>query len=111
MQPTSPELIVVHTTVDSEAVAKALMQRVIQERAAACAALSAPCRSSYHWKGALEHAVEWQLSFKTRLDLFDRVAAIIKSLHPYELPEIIATPIVCADPDYAEWILAQTSRS
>ncbi len=103
-------MIIVHTTVDSQAVAEALMKRVVEERAAACAALSAPIQSIFHWKKNIETAVEWRVSFKTRLDLFEQVASIIRSVHPYELPEIIATPIACADTAYAEWIHSETGK-
>lgn len=102
------ELVIIHTTVNSAALAETLMKRVLEERAAACAALSPPSQTRYHWKGGIETAEEWSLTFKTRADRFERVAAIIKELHPYELPEIIATPVVFVDKDYEDWLLAET---
>jgi len=102
------ELVIIHTTVDSAAFAEMLMKRVVDERAAACAVLSPQSKTRYHWKGGIETAVEWCLTFKTRADLFERVADIIKELHPYDIPEIIATPIVLADKTYADWLLSET---
>jgi len=90
-------------------VAEMLVKRVVDERVAACAALSPPCRSTYHWQGKIENANEWQVTFKTRADLFDRVAAVIRSIHPYQVPEIVALPIVCADEAYSDWIRSETA--
>jgi periplasmic divalent cation tolerance protein len=89
-------------------VADALIKRVIDERAAACAALSASQTSRYHWQGKIETATEWCITFKTQRRLFNRVAEIIRAQHPYEVPEIIATPILSADPAYAAWVVAET---
>lgn len=104
----TPDLILIQTTVDSLAVADVLMKRVINERAAACAALSASATSHYRWRGQIETTTEWYLTFKTRRELFGRVADLIRAHHPYETPEIIAIPVLEADPAYAAWILTET---
>ena len=62
----------------------------------------------YHWRGAIETAMEVPVTAKTRGDLFDDVAASIRSQHPYELPEILAVPISDGSPAYLAWIDAES---
>jgi len=68
-----------------------------------------PIRSTYWWKGKVEEAEEWLLMMKTRRGLFSSLEKEIKALHPYEVPEIIALPIVAGSAPYLEWIQAETS--
>ena len=77
-------------------------------RLAACVTIGAPVTSMYHWRGAAETADETPLTIKTRAELFDEVAAAIRSRHPYELPEIIAVPISDGTADYLAWLDAGT---
>ena len=67
--------------------------------------------SRYVWKGAIEHSDEWALSIKARAADFEEIAAAIRALHSYELPEIIALPLLAADAAYADWLAEATERS
>ena len=86
--------IQVVTTIDTEEGATRLARTLVERRLAACVQVAGPVASVYRWQGRVEEAREWQCLIKTRADLFDAVAAAIRALHAYELPEIIALPIV-----------------
>lgn len=105
-----PSYILVHTTLPDEAAARALAHTLVESRVAACVSIGAPVESLYHWQGTLESAREIPLTVKTRADCYADVARAIRGLHPYELPEILAVPILDGNADYLAWIDAQTRR-
>jgi len=71
--------------------------------------IGGPIESHYWWQGKLESSQEWQCVAKTRADLYDKIEAAIKQLHPYDEPEIIATPITAGSAGYLSWIDSETS--
>ena len=71
---------------------------------------SGPITSTYRWRGKIERQEEWQCWAKTRGELFDRVEAAIRRIHPYEVPEIIAVPIVAGSAGYLSWLDAETTE-
>ena len=83
---------------EAETIARAL----IEEKLAACVQLSG-IESWYRWEGAVEHSPEWRLHIKTAPLLARTVEARIKTLHSYDLPEIVALPIE-GSADYLRWI-------
>jgi periplasmic divalent cation tolerance protein len=88
---------------DAEVAAR-VAEACVTERLAACANIFGPIDSIYRWKGAIERAAEIPLLLKSRADLFEKLSARVKSLHPYEVPSIIATEIELIDPAYAKWL-------
>ena len=92
-------------------VARRISDHLIQERLVACANIRAAIESSYRWKGNLERETEVPLLVKTREELFDRVAAKIKVLHPYEVPSIVGVAADRVNQDYLDWIYAETSSA
>jgi periplasmic divalent cation tolerance protein len=102
--------ILVHTTLPDEDAARSLARTLVESRLAACVTVGAPVESLYHWQGKLENAREVPLMVKTRAERYDDVAAAIAASHPYELPEILAVPIVHGSPDYFAWIDASTTH-
>jgi periplasmic divalent cation tolerance protein len=100
-------LIVITNTPDRD-VALKIARALIERKLAACVNILAECTSIYRWQGKLETATEVPLMIKTRAAIYDDVEAAIKSLHPYELPEIVAVPIERGLPDFLEWINAET---
>jgi periplasmic divalent cation tolerance protein len=101
-------LLVVTNTPD-RAVAQAIANALIERQLAACVNVLAECTSVYRWKGAVESAAEVPLLIKTRTEQYAAVEAAIRSLHPYELPEIIALPVERGLPAYLDWVEAQTA--
>jgi periplasmic divalent cation tolerance protein len=60
--------------------------------------------SVYWWQGRMEKATEWQCVLKTRDDQYEKVEARIVGLYSYEVPAIIAVPVVHGSTSYLEWI-------
>ena len=100
--------MIVITNVPSREVALDIARMLIERRLAACVNLLAECTSVYRWQGKLETAREIPLLIKTRADIYDEVEAAVRSLHPYELPEILAVPVERGLPDYLEWVNTET---
>jgi periplasmic divalent cation tolerance protein len=101
------ELIVITNAPDRD-VALKIARALIERKLAACVNILAECTSVYRWQGKLETATEVPLLIKTRAAIYPEVEAAIKSLHPYELPEIVAVPIERGLAAYLEWVGAET---
>jgi periplasmic divalent cation tolerance protein len=96
--------IVFLTTCDSEAAAGELARKLVENRVAACVNIVSGVRSIYRWKDKVEDAAEWLLLIKSRRDLFASLRAEIAKLHTYEVPEIIALPVVEGSETYLAWL-------
>lgn len=94
----------VTTTLPNEAAAELVAATLVAERLAACAQVLGPVSSTYLWRGSPERSQEWYCHFKTTITRFPELRKRIRELHPYELPEIIALPIIDGDEGYLEWI-------
>ena len=92
------------------AAAEGLAARLVEEGLAACAQVAGPVGSTYRWQGRVETATEWYCHLKTSAARLPDALARIRILHPYEVPEIIALPIVSGDPDYLRWVGESVSR-
>jgi len=101
--------IQVLTTVEKKEDARRIAEIVVSRRLAACVQVVGPIGSTYWWRGKIENAEEWLCLMKTRRDLYGKLEETIKSVHPYEEPEIIALPIVEGSKGYLRWIEEETS--
>jgi periplasmic divalent cation tolerance protein len=99
--------IVVLTTCDSEMLAEQLARHLVEHRLAACVNILPKGRSVYRWKEKIEDAGEWVLLVKSRRDLFAALRAEMQKLHTYEVPEVIAIPIVDGSDAYLGWLDGQ----
>lgn len=97
------------TTVGSEADAQRIAEALIQQRLAACVQIDAAIQSYYRWEGRLAVDTEWRLVIKTTRSRWDALRQTLAQLHPYELPEMIATEIVLGSDEYLAW-MARESR-
>jgi periplasmic divalent cation tolerance protein len=102
--------IQVVTTTGNRADAERISQILVDRRLAACVQVAGPIQSTYHWQGRVETAEEWQCVAKTSLDRFEELRQAVISAHPYDVPEIIATPIVTAHQPYLDWMQHELSR-
>lgn len=97
--------IVVLVTCGSVREARRIAQRLVEQRLAACGnVLEAPLRSIYRWKGKIETAREYLLIVKTSRRRFAALEKMVKRLHSYDVPEIIALPMAAGSADYLKWI-------
>lgn len=101
--------ILVYITCKDTEQAEKIAGAVVAARLAACANILPGMKSLYRWQGKIETAQECMLLLKTRSDLFDDCAALVRSLHSYETPCIVALPLVNGTPDFLDWIIAQTT--
>ena len=98
------DYVQVVTATSSEEEAQKIARTLVQQRLAASAQILGPMTSMYWWKGKIETSREWQCTAKTRKDLYDQVAQTIQQLHSYEVPSILAVPILAGSASYLEWL-------
>lgn len=98
------DVLIVLTNLPDAAAAEALAERLIRERLAACVNVLAPCRSVYRWQDAIEHTQETPLLIKTTRAGYPALEAAIVAHHPYELPEIVAVPVLQGFAPYLAWV-------
>lgn len=94
---------VVLVTASSQQEAETIASSLIESQLVACVSVL-PIHSIYTWQGQIHSASEWQLMIKTDLALFSQLEIKIKELHSYEVPEIIAIPILAGSQPYLQWI-------
>ena len=104
------EPLLILTNVPDQGTAEKLAHALIEARAAACVNVLAACRSIYRWQGAVETADEIPLLIKTTAANYARVEAIVRAQHPYDVPELIATPITHGLPAYLAWVASETEK-
>ena len=100
--------LLVLTNVPDPAIAERMARHLVEAGLAACVNILAPCRSVYRWQGTLEEASEIPLLIKSTLQRYPALESVIKSMHPYDVPEIIAVPITIGWPAYLGWVDEQT---
>ena len=100
------EFLVVYVTAPAGEEAQRLAGALVQEKLAACVNRIPGVESTYTWEGRVERDTEDLLIVKTRADLFDRLKERVRALHGYDVPEIIAVPIVQGSESYLEWMTA-----
>jgi len=106
------EMVVIITS-GREKEAKRLARVLVEEKLAACVNILPDVESNYWWKGKIESSQEWMLVLKTQEKMVQRIIERVKEIHSYEVPEVIALPIVTGNRDYLQWIsdvLASRSR-
>jgi periplasmic divalent cation tolerance protein len=104
MQQNSSPYLLIYISCGSKDNARQIASALVQEKLAACISILPGVESLYHWQGKLESAEEVVLMIKTRRELFTILREHVCKLHHYELPEIIAVPIVEGLEPYLNWI-------
>lgn len=89
-------------------VAEQMAATLVDEKLAACINIMPEMKSVYRWQGQVESDLEVQVQIKTTAALYDKLQQRISALHPYEVPEIIALPILRGSPSYMQWITENT---
>lgn len=102
------DLIEVVITCPDMASAEAVARACIEPGLAACANIAPGLVSIYRWRGAVERESEVAVTLKTRAGRFAELAAAVAAVHPYEVPAIVALPILRTSPAYGDWIRAET---
>ena len=98
------EPIVVLTTCPDEAAASRIARDLVESGLAACVSRVGPVHSTYRWQGAVQDEPEVLLVIKTVIPRYSELEMRLKSLHPYEVPEIIALSVASGSPEYLGWL-------
>jgi periplasmic divalent cation tolerance protein len=105
------QYILVMVTAPTQEVGKQIIEMLIDKKLAACVNMISPVNSCYLWQGKSYEEEEVLLIVKTRAELFEaEIVPAIKSIHPYDVPEIIALPILMGSQSYLDWIGEVTER-
>ena len=103
------DCVIVWTTIGSTADGRGMASILVGERLAACVNVLPEMESIYRWKGQVETDHERQLVMKTTAGRVSALAARVRELHDYDVPEFVVTPIVDGSDAYLAWIRESTS--
>lgn len=102
------EICEVVVTADSADWLLGLTRELVAARLAACGQTVASIRSVYRWQGKIEEDAEARVALHTRRSLVPQIVAKVNEQHPYDVPCVIALPVLAANPAYHAWVLAET---
>lgn len=102
--------IVIFCTVPDPGSGERLARALVEERLAACVNLLPDLTSIYRWQAAVQRENECLLLIKTTAARFEALAERLRALHPYDVPEIIALPVIHGSPDYLHWLTENTRK-
>lgn len=108
---TGAEHLQVSVTIDSRQAAVALARAAVTARLAACAQVSGPLTSVYWWDESVNEDTEWIVHLKTSATRYAELEALLRREHGYDVPEIVAVPIVAGNPDYLSWVTTETTTA
>jgi periplasmic divalent cation tolerance protein len=91
--------------------AESIAEVLVGERLAACVNLVAPVRSIYRWDGAIQKDAEILAVIKTTAARVDALAARLREIHPYQVPELIVLPVERGLPAYLDWVRAEAAAA
>lgn len=102
------KFVFVYITAGSLKEARKIGRALVTGRLAACINIQAPIRSIYRWRRKLQEEAEWVLIAKTRAERVPALIRKVKALHSYEVPCIVALPILKGNPAFLRWIGEET---
>ncbi|MFC2007760.1 divalent-cation tolerance protein CutA [Chloroflexota bacterium] len=102
--PEDTAYLIILVTTGSSQEANNIAQELLQRKKAACVNIVPGVQSLFRWQDKVDSASEHLLIIKTRAALLDEVVALISQVHSYDVPEIIALPIIGGSRDYLEWV-------
>jgi periplasmic divalent cation tolerance protein len=104
-------IVILCTAPAQDDTAQRLARGLVESGLVACVNVIGPIRSVYRWQGNVEDDQELQLLIKTRASAFGAVERFVKEHHPYEVPELLALPVVAGSDAYLSWLRDQTRES
>ncbi|GAB4375823.1 MAG: divalent-cation tolerance protein CutA [Calditrichia bacterium] len=99
------DIIIVYCTLPDMETAKKIASHLVENHLAACCNIIPGIQSIYRWQGEIQQDNELLMLIKTRQSLFDKLAQAIRELHPYEVPEIIASSLCLGNEEYLKWVM------
>jgi periplasmic divalent cation tolerance protein len=104
----SMRAVVIHCTCPDVATADRIAGALVDEHLAACVQRLPAVRSTYRWQGRVEHADEVLLLVKTTAERIDAVFSRVATMHPHDVPELLALDVRDGTPAYLDWVIAQS---
>lgn len=98
------------TTAPTADAAAALVVALVERRLIACGTVVPGATSIYRWQGAVERQQEALVVLKTTARRWEELAAMLPGLHPYDVPELVAMPVVAGHPAYLQWLSDETAE-
>lgn len=96
--------VLASTTTPKAEDARKIATQLVERKLAACVQIVEPITSVYRWQGKVESEQEILLLIKSTQDLIPRIAELLDEIHPYEVPELVATPIIEGSASYLCWL-------
>ena len=103
-----PPYLVVLTTLGNVEEARNLVRELVNRRVVACGTILPGATSIYRWEGTLTEATEVVVLLKTRGERWADLLNAVRTLHPYEVPELLALPVELGLPAYLDWVAGET---
>lgn len=104
------EFVQITTTTGTRHDAEQIAAELVSRRLAGCVQISGPIQSTYRWQGKTETAEEWLCTAKTSREQLSGIQEVLGEIHRYEVPELIATPIVDGSEKYLKWLEEQLGQ-
>src|SRR5438128_2286846 len=98
------EKIVVLSNCGSEEEARRVARALVEARVAVCVNILPGIQSIYRWQGAIQEDSEWMLVIKSTRSMFDRLSVELRKAHSYQVPEVLAIPVIAGNQDYLDWM-------
>ena len=105
------ENVVIFITAGTDEEAHRIANMLLNQRKVACVNILPKVRSLFWWQDKLDSAQESLLIVKTRVSLLNEIVSLVREIHSYDVPEVIALPIIGGNPDYLEWIGKEVRQS
>jgi periplasmic divalent cation tolerance protein len=96
--------IIVLVTTSSKKEAENIATELLKNKLIGCANIIGPISSHFHWEGKIQNSEEFLMILKSRSDLFEKLSEKVSKLHSYDVPEILALPVVLGSKSYLEWL-------
>ena len=103
------DAIVVFMTAASGEEAERIAEMLVEARLAACVQILPEMKSVYRWQGKIERQPEVLLIAKTTRSKFPELERRVRASHSFEIPEIVALPVVAGSAPYLQWLLSVTN--
>ncbi len=102
------DIVVVYCTVPNKQLAKEITKVLMKHKLAACVSMIENIKSTFSWEGEICKETEVLMMIKTRRANYGKIKLVIEDMHSYNIPEIIALPIVDCSEDYLKWLIKET---
>jgi periplasmic divalent cation tolerance protein len=104
------DYIQVFTTTDTKENARHISRTLLDRNLAACAQIVGPVTSLFWWENRINEEEEWLVIIKTKRNLYEELERSIRKVHKYEIPEILAIPVVSGSKSYLDWLDQEVKR-